>query len=157
MGANQGNVQGPRGLPLFQPPYGRITAIDMHTGDVVWMQAHGDGPVNNPALKDVDLPAYLKSKGLERLGNASRAHPLVTKTLLITSEAMGGRGSSAGGGPAANLRAWDKATGELVAELAIPEAFSGTPMTYEVNGKQYITIAAGGLRAPSKLVTLSLP
>ena len=86
----------------------------------------------------------------------SRAHPLVTKTLLLTFETAFGRGSS-GGGSKINFRAWDKATGELLAELAVPASPGATPMTYMIDGRQYITVAAGGLGNPSKLVTLALP
>jgi len=156
MGANN-PVQGPQGLPLFKPPWGRITAIDLKTGEHLWMTPHGDGPIDHPALENVDLEAYLQENDLPRLGNPSRGHPLVTKTLLFMAEATMGRGAGGAGGGPANFRAFDKATGELLAELTIPASIGGTPMTYMIDGRQYITLAAGGLRAPSKLVTLALP
>ena len=68
---------GPQGLPLFKPPYGRITAIDMNRGDHVWMAPNGDGPRDHPLLKPLNLPP---------LGHPGRASPLVTKTLLFVGE-----------------------------------------------------------------------
>jgi len=151
-------VQGPKGLPLFKPPYGRLTAIDLKTGDVAWMQPIGDGPIDNPALKDVDMAAYLKKAGLPRLGDAARGHPLVTKTLLFLAEGSMGRGGrSASGGAKPNFRALDKATGEILWEFALPQGPTGTPMTYAVDGKQFITVATGGVGSPSTLYTLALP
>ena len=146
LGANVG-VGGPFGLPLFKPPYGRVTAIDLNTGEHVWQVAHGDGPRNHPKLKDLDLPA---------LGNSSRGHPLLTKSMLFIFEAAMGRGSS-GEDSNHNLRCFDKATGELVYEGSIPAGPSGTPMTYMIDGRQYITVPTGGMRTPSTFVTLALP
>lgn len=151
LGANQG-VRGPFGLPLFKPPYGRITAIDLNTGDHVFQVAHGDGPRDHEKLKELDLPP---------LGNSSRGHPMITKSALFIFEAAMGRGSSGDTKPA-NLRLFDKATGELLYEGAIPVGEgtggpSGTPMTYMVDGKQYITVPTGGMRTPSRFVTLTLP
>ena len=68
---------GPRGLPLFKPPYGRISAIDMNEGEILWQVANGDGPRDNPAI------AHLK---LGPLGNTGHSAPLVTKTLLFVGE-----------------------------------------------------------------------
>ena len=68
---------GPRGLPITKPPYGRITAIDLNTGEHLWMVPNGDGPRDHPALKDLNLPP---------LGHMGRAAPLVTKTLLFVTE-----------------------------------------------------------------------
>ena len=61
---------GPRGLSLFKPPYGRLTAIDLHAGDIVWQVANGPGPPDHPALRDLDLPW---------LGQGGRASVLLTK------------------------------------------------------------------------------
>jgi len=157
LGKNEG-VNGPDGLPLFKPPYGRITAYDLNTGDVAWMQPIGDGPVDNPALKDVDMAAYLEKAGLPRMGDASRFHPLVTKTLLFVGQGSMGRSARGGpGGAKPNFHALDKATGEVVWSTALPAGPTGTPMTYAVDGKQYITVATGGVGQPSKLYTLALP
>lgn len=146
LGSNTG-VNGPFGLPLFKPPYGRITAIDLNTGDHVWQVPHGDGPINHEKLKDLNLPP---------MGNSSRGHPLLTKSMLFIFEAGMGRGAS-GGGSNTNFRCYDKATGELVYEGTIPAGPTGTPMTYMIDGKQYITIPTGMMQIPSKFVTMALP
>jgi quinoprotein glucose dehydrogenase len=136
--------QGPRGpadLPLFKPPYSRITAIDMNTGEHVWMVANGDTPEdveNNPALAGVDIP---------RTGKMTRAALLVTKTLLFAGEGWGGDPI---------LRAHDKRTGEILAEIELPGAVGGKPMTYMLDGRQYVVVAVGRPN-PSELVALALP
>ena len=136
-----GDAPHPLGLPLIKPPYGRITAIDMNTGDHRWMIPNGDTPddvKNNAALKGVKLPPT---------GKPSKALLLVTKTLLFAAEGYGG-------GPI--LRAYDKASGKVVAELPLPGVASGKPMTYLLNGKQYLVLAVGKDH-PAELVALSLP
>lgn len=136
-------VNGPKGLPLFKPPYGRITAINLNTGDHAWMIPHGDGPrakVTELTGKD---PGPLGSGG---------GGPLLTKTLLFVGQGAGGRGSRAGGADSV-LRAFDKASGKVVAEVVLPAAPSGTPMTYMADGKQYIVLATQN----GKLVAFSLP
>jgi glucose dehydrogenase len=135
-----GEAPRPMGLPLVKPPYGRITAIDMNTGDHRWMAVNGDTPddiKNNPALAGVTLPPT---------GKASRATLLVTKTLLFAGEGYGG---------APIMRAYDKATGAVVAELPLPGAASSKPMTYMVGGKQYIVLAVGR-DTPAELVAFAL-
>ena len=150
---------GPRGLPLFKPPYGRITAYDMKTGEIAWQVANGDGPRDHPALRDLNLP---------KLGNPGRAAPLVTKTLLFIGE-----GSSAmmvpsriqPGQPIETapsygepyFRAYDKATGEVVAELKLPAGTTGAPITYMHGSKQFIVVAIGAPDAAPEFVALSLP
>ena len=96
-------IQGPQGLPLTKPPYGRITALNLNRGEQAWMVANGDGPRNHPLLKPLNLPP---------LGQSVRAAPLVTKTLLFVSEGdqVNVRTPPNGGGK--KLRAFDKATGE---------------------------------------------
>ena len=68
---------GPQGLPLLKPPYGRVTAIDLNKGDIVWMTPNGDGPRDHPLLKPLNLPP---------LGNPGRGGVLATKTLLFVGE-----------------------------------------------------------------------
>ena len=85
-----------------------------------------------------------------------RAGALVTKTLLFVGEGGGLRGSAVGaGGPM--FRAYDKATGEIVAEIVLPGNTTGTPMTYLADGKQFIAVAIGTSDLPAELVALSLP
>jgi glucose dehydrogenase len=136
-----GDAPHPLGLPLIKPPYGRITAIDMNTGEHRWMVPNGDTPddiKSNPALAGVKLPPT---------GKPSKALMLVTKTLLFAAEGYGG---------APILRAYDKRTGAVVAELPLPGVGSGKPMTYLLNGKQYIVLAVGKAH-PAELVALTLP
>lgn len=150
---------GPRGLPLFKPPYGRITAYDMHTGEIAWQVPNGQGPTNHPAIRQLHLPP---------LGNPGRAAPLLTKTLLFVGEGssvMIVRGRIQEGQPLETapsygepyFRAYDKATGEVVAELELPAGTTGAPMTYMDEGKQYIVVPIGGIEEPGEWVALSLP
>jgi quinoprotein glucose dehydrogenase len=139
-------VAGPRGLPLFKPPFGRITAIDMNTGEHMWMKPNGGTPPairNHPALASVDFD-------LRPTGSKARAVLLVTKTLLFAGE--GWRGQP-------YFRAYDKRTGEIVAELAIPAQATSLPMTYMHEGKQYIVFAAGDGTSEhaAELIALTLP
>ena len=134
----------PQGLPLFKPPYTRMTAIDMNTGDHAWMQPLGNGDRirNHPLLRDLDLPP---------LGGDSEDHgPLLTRTLLISALSAGG----ANDGP--QLVARDKATGEVLAAIDLPRGALGTPMTYMLDGRQYIALTIGGEPVP-ELIALALP
>ncbi|MEY4640349.1 MAG: hypothetical protein RLZZ227_343 [Pseudomonadota bacterium] len=129
------------GLPLTTPPYGRITAIDLDSGEHLWWIPNADTPANianHPALAGVDLP---------RTGNQNRSGLLVTKTLLFSGEGPGGKPL---------LRAHDKATGAIVAEVALPGAQTGTPATYLHEGKQYLVLAVSA-DGKSELVALALP
>jgi len=134
-----------QGLDVIKPPYGRITAIDMNSGDHVFQVANADTPdriKNHPALQGVDLP---------RTGVPTRAGLVLTKTLLFAGEGGGGPGASP------IFRAYDKQTGAIVAEIDLPNTQSGQPMTYEVDGKQYIAMFVSGSGAPAQLVALALP
>lgn len=137
---------GPQGLPLFQPPWGRITAMDMNTGTHIWMVPNGDTPdcvKNHPALKGVNVP---------RTGRLERAGILITRTLVIAGEGGGLRNPS---GPLAGgsmLHAYDKSTGRVISSIALPGRQTGLPMTYLANGRQYIVVAVGNLRQPGELV-----
>lgn len=139
--------QMPDGLPLFKPPYSRLTAIDMNSGNHVWMVPTGNGDRirNNPRLKPLNLPPVG--------GDVTLSGPLLTKTLLIYALTTG---SSTGG---ARLVAFDKATGKELASADLPGAAIGTPMTYSLGGKQYIAITVQG-RTPAdvpELIALTLP
>jgi quinoprotein glucose dehydrogenase len=136
------------GLPLPKPPWGRITAIDMNSGEHVWMVANGGGLQDHPALEDLDVPP---------LGVATRPVALVTKTLLLMGE-----GGDVFGGVQANMwgsafRAYDKATGEVIWETQLPAGVTSGPMTYMFEGKQYIVVPIGGSEAPAEWVALGLP
>jgi quinoprotein glucose dehydrogenase len=138
-----------RGLPLIKPPYGRITAIDLDKGDFVWQVPHGETPdnvKNNPALKGLNIP---------RTGQAGNIGTLVTKTLVIAGEPRVTMTSS--GARGAMLRAYDKATGKEVGAAYMPAPQSGSPMTYMLNGKQYIVIAISGGNYSGELLAFKLP
>jgi quinoprotein glucose dehydrogenase len=137
-----GGVAGPEGLPLFKPPYGRITAINLNTGEHAWMVPHGDGP-----RKAV---SKLVGHDVGPLGSGGGG-PLLTKTLLFVGQGAGGRGGRTGG--ANVLRAFDKSNGQVVATLELPAPPSGTPMTYLAGRKQFIAIATNA----GNIVAFSLP
>lgn len=133
------SVNGPQGLPLTKPPYGRITAIDMNTGDHTWMVPHGEGPRQRIIDMGILDPGPV--------GSTSRTGPVLTKTLLFIAQQDGGRSV---------MRAFDKTTGEVVHEIDLPSVPSATPMTYMADGKQYIAIALGG-GPQSMVVSYALP
>ena len=125
-----------RGLPMVKPPWGRITAIDLKRGEIVWQVAHGETPDNvreHPELQGVDI---------SRTGRVGRVGTLITKALVIAGE--GGTFTTPSGELGAMLRAYDKATGEEVGEVYMPAPVTGSPMTYMHQGSQYIVVAAGG-------------
>ena len=144
------NLVGPQGLPLVKGPWGRITAIDLNTGDHVWTIPNGDAPdyvTAHPALQGIDLGPT---------GRPERAPLMVTKTLLFSADGSGlfNAGPGAGGN---RFRAIDKKTGRVVHEMPLPASATGIPMTYLVNGKQYIVLAIGAAGFPAELVALALP
>ena len=150
-GARQGCGEvGPLGLPLIKPPWGRITAIDLNTGEHVWMIPNGDTPdcvKDHPALSGLDIP---------RTGKPERSGILVTKTLVFAGEGGGLFATPTwAGGPM--FYAYDKQTGETVWEFELPKNQSGVPMTYLVDGKQYIVMAMSARGEPAELVALTLP
>ncbi len=133
----------PQGLPLWKPPYSRMTAIDMNRGEHVWMRPLGNGDRyrNHPLLRDLDLPPLG--------GDDSRSGPLLTKTLLVHALTTGGTSN----GP--QLVAYDKSSGVVVASVDLPSGAVGTPMTYMVDGRQFIGLTVGG-EIP-QLIALALP
>jgi quinoprotein glucose dehydrogenase len=142
------DAKGPQGLPLIKPPYGRITAIDLNRGEHVWMVPNGDGPRNHPLLKHLNLPP---------LGTPGRRPPLLTKTLVFAGEGDKTAVRIPLGGGGNKFRAFDKTTGNVLWETEFPAGTTGAPMTYMVNGKQYIVVAIGGLDHQAEFVALSLP
>ena len=125
------------GIPVVKPPWGRITAIDLNQGEIVWQVAHGATPDNirnHPLLEGVDVP---------RTGAANaRIGTLVTKTLVVAGDP--GLFTDDEGERRSALRAYDKATGEEVGALPIPVPTTGVPMTYMLDGEQYIVAAIAG-------------
>ena len=140
---------GPQGLPLFKPPWGRVTAIDLNRGEIAWQVPNGDAPdyvKNHPALEGTDVG---------RTGRPDRGGLLVTSTLLFAGE--GGGMFAAFGSGGNKFRAHDKATGAIVAEIELPANQTGLPMTYMHEGRQYVVVAVGARRHPAELVALALP
>lgn len=138
-----------QGLPLFKPPYGQITAIDLDKGDIVWQVPHGETPDNvrnNPALKGVSIP---------RTGRAGNVGIVTTATLVVSGEP--GFITNDKGQRGAYLRAYDKASGKDAGAVFMPAGETGSPMTYMWNGKQYIVIAVGGPGFPAELLAYRLP
>lgn len=133
------SANGPQGLPLTKPPYGRITAIDLNTGDHKWMVPHGEG------IRQRIVELGILDPG--PVGSTSRTGPVLTKTLLFIAQQDGRRSV---------MRAFDKETGAVVHEIDLPSVPSATPMTYMAGGKQYIAIALGG-GTEASLVSYALP
>ena len=161
----QGSPNAPaiQGLPLVKPPYGRVTALNMNTGEQVWSVANGDGPRDHPLLRDLDLPP---------LGIPNRPAPLVTKSLLFVgegSDAVIGTvpgGGNAYDGPATAydeswrwgtlFRAYDKSSGNTVFEIDLSAGTTGAPMTYMHEGKQYIVVAVSSRATEPEWIALGL-
>lgn len=137
----------PDGLPLFKPPYSRITAIDMNAGEHRWMVPAGAGERvrNLPALRGLNLPPLG--------GDSTFSGPLLTKTLLFYALTTGGTQ----GGP--RLVGYDKGTGRERGSADLPGIAIGTPMTYAAGGRQFIalTVQSGTRGDPPQLVALALP
>lgn len=141
-------------IPLIKPPYDRITAYDMNTGEMLWQKTHSttqDNIRNHPAL--AGLP-------VDRLGAYGRTFigTLTTRSLVIAGE--GDVHTNAEGRSIALLRAYDKDTGEDVeGEVEMPAKQTGSPMTYMHDGKQYIVVAVSqsGSNAGAELIAYALP
>jgi quinoprotein glucose dehydrogenase len=140
---------GPQGLPdPFKPPYAKLTAIDLNKGEILWSVANGAGIRNHPAFKGLNLPD---------IGTPGRNAAIVTKTLVFM-----GQGSDTGVGVPAGFggkmfHAFDKKTGKIVWEMELPAGVSNSPMTYMVNGKQYLLVAVSGRQYPGELIALAIP
>ncbi len=152
--AGRGNLsyrRGPAALPnidglsLVKPPYSRVTAYDLNRGTIAWQIPLGDGPRFHPLIAHLNLGPL----------GGGRGYVLATRTLLFVGH-RGGRGGGAGApadGP--SLQALDKATGAVVAKLAMPYGPS-SPMTYVHQGKQYVVMAMGA-GPTAEVVAVALP
>jgi quinoprotein glucose dehydrogenase len=141
---------GPMGLPLVKPPYRRITAIDLDTGEHVWQVPFGRGPVDHPAIAHLDLPDL----GSVFNDVSAEGGLLITRSLLITYLAQKDEISPDSTGSI--LVALDKTTGIKVGELMVDRRLHGPVMSYEHNGRQFITVA-GGRFDESELISFALP
>ena len=134
---------------MLKPPYGRITAIDLHEGELAWQIAHGETPDhirNHPALAGLEIP---------RTGRPGSLGPMVTKSLVICGEA--GFATTDSGERGAMLRAYDKATGEERGAVFMDAPQTGAPMSYMIDGVQYLALAIGGGNHSSEIVAFRLP
>ena len=131
-------VAGPEGLPLMKPPYGRVSAINLNNGEYEWVVPNGTGIRQNIIDRGYADPGPV--------GVMTFVNVLLTKSLLFTAITDG----------TPMLKALDKATGETLHEIELPGIPQGAPMSYMIDGKQYISIAAGG-GADASLITLALP
>ena len=133
----------------MKPPYGQISAIDLTKGEIIWQVAHGETPDairNNPALKGLNIP---------RTGRPGVVGSLVTKTLLVSGEA--GFGPTPAARAARCFAPTTKRQGKKLGAVYMPAPQTGSPMTYMVNGKQYIVVAVSGAAFPAELVAYRLP
>jgi len=140
--AGGGRGQIAPGISIVKPPWGRITAIDLETGEHAWMVPNGDTPDYVAERLEID-PSLIPTTGRQ-----SRAGLAVTRSVLFAGEGQNG-------GP--NLWVLDKATGERIARIELPGTQVGLPMTYMHEGRQYVvmTVSEGG--QPAEIVALALP
>ena len=137
------------GLPIVKPPYGLLAAIDLHEGEIKWQVAHGDTPDqvrNHPLLQGMNIP---------KTGQRGSVGLLVTKTLVILGDPEVTTTDEHPRG--AMLRAYDKTSGDQVGAVYLPAPQSGSPMTYQANGRQYIVVAVSGGPYSGEYLAFSLP
>jgi len=140
------NVQG---LTIVKPPYGVLSAVNLDRGDLVWQVPHGDTPDNvrnHPALKGLNIP---------KTGQQGSVGLMVTKTLVVLGDPQVTTTPEHPRG--AMLRAYDKKTGNQVGAILIPAPQSGSPMTYAVDGRQYMVVAVSGGSYSGEYIAFSLP
>ena len=138
-----------QGLSLLKPPYGVLSAINLDKGDLMWQVPHGDTPDavrNNPALRGLNIP---------KTGQGVSVGLMVTKTLVVVGDPQVTTTPEHPRG--AMLRAYDKQSGKEVGTVLMPAPQSGSPMTYSVNGTQYIVVAVSGGNYSGEYIAYRLP
>jgi quinoprotein glucose dehydrogenase len=140
-----------QGLPIVKPPYGMVAAISLDRGEVIWQTPHGDTPDNirnHPALRGLNIPKTGQA-------GASGVGLMITKTLVVMGDPQVTTTPEHPRG--AMLRAYNKANGEQVGAVWMPAIQSGSPMTYSLNGRQYIIVAVSGGNYSGEYLAFSLP
>lgn len=135
-------LQGPQSLPIFKPPYNRLSAYDMNTGERLWWIPIGQTP------QAVSNHPMLRGRDLGETGGGSESIQMVTASLLLATEGSNGRPL---------LNAYDKKTGKRLGTVKLPAAGQYGMMSYLHEGKQYVVVQIGGAQYPGSLVALSLP
>ncbi len=144
-----------QGVPLWKPPYGRITAIDLNTGDHRWMAPHGRPRPKQSRAAEARAPSCRPSRARSRAADQDAA-----------DRRAGGQHRSGAKGPPCGEASWsstrscvayDKATGKIVGEVALPRNATAAPMTYMLGGQQFIVVATGGANLPAELIAMRLP
>jgi quinoprotein glucose dehydrogenase len=141
-------VQGLDGLSLVKPPYGVMAAIDVNKGDLLWQVPHGDTPDN------VKNHALLKGMNIPKTGQNGSVGVLVTKTMVVAGDPQF---TTTPKGRGAMLRAYDKTTGAQIGEVYVPAPITGHPMTYSVDGRQYIVVGVSGGNVSGEYISFRLP
>lgn len=140
-----------QGLPIYKPPYGMLSAISLDRGEIMWQVPVGDTPDNirnNPALRGIEIPKT-GQPGISGVGLMNTKTLVVIGDSQVTTTPEHPRG--------AMLRAFDKTNGKEVGALLMAAPQSGSPMTYMVDGKQYIVVAISGGNASGEYVAYTLP
>jgi quinoprotein glucose dehydrogenase len=128
-----------QGVPLIAPPWGTLNAVDLARGEILWRVPFGEYP-------------HLVAKGIRHTGALSFGGPILTAGGVLFIAAT----------PDEKIRAYDKFTGTVLWEHALPAAGYATPSTYEIGGRQFVVIAAGGggklgTRHGDSIVAFALP
>jgi quinoprotein glucose dehydrogenase len=140
-----------QGLPIIKPPYGLLSAINLDRGEMLWQVPHGDTPDNvrnHPMLRGTNIPKTGQS-------GTSGVGLMVTKTLVVMGDPQVTTTPEHPRG--AMLRAYDKQTGQQVGAVWMPAIQSGSPMTYRVDGRQYIVVAISGGAYTGEYLAFALP
>jgi quinoprotein glucose dehydrogenase len=142
-------AKGLDGLPIVKPPYGVMAAIDLNKGTLLFQVPHGDTPDNvrnHPALKGLTIG---------KTGQGGSVGVMVTKTVVVAGDPQ--ITAPPGRPRGAMLRAYDKKTGAQVGEVLMPAPITGSPMTYSIDGKQYIIVGVSGGNYTGEYIAFSLP
>jgi len=143
-------AEGLEGLTIVKPPYGVLSAIDLKNPDKLLFQVpHGDTPDavrNHPLLKGLNIP---------KTGQSGSVGVLITKTVVVAGDPA--VTTREGRGRGAYLRAYDKNTGAQVGEVFVPAPVVGHPMTYSLDGRQYIVVGVSGGNYTGEYISFRLP